>query len=388
MIEGFDCLLEDSGQPGLTELRASLHDLFAGPDVTGRVIGQQRLKSRVYRLQIEAGVRVSSLVVKRLNSKSAQRNQLVTKSWLPAIGLSECSPRLLGVAADRSGQSVWHIYEDLGGRTLATSDPASKEVEAAIDLIAQLHIRFAGHPLLLECRRYGGDLGIHYFTSNVRDAICGLESLRPSAIALTSERLALRDRLLERMYQLLDEQPFRAQALAELGGPETLLHGDLWTTNILVLATPNGLEARLIDWDHVGVGPVSYDLSTFLLRFPTHQRLWLLDMYRDASGFIGQGLPAAPDLNLLFETAECARFANRVIWPAIALLQDRAEWGFDELAAIEQWFEMLEPVLPLSKAGQPPVNADAAQPVSPGAQSPVTVAEWGPPRFSSGDRPK
>lgn len=387
MIEGFDRLLEDSGQPGLTELRASLHDLFAGPDVTGRVIGQERLKSHVYRLQIETDVRVGSLVVKCLKPNYAQRNQLITKSWLPAIGLGACSPRLLGVAADRSGQSIWHIYEDLGGRTLATSDLAPEEVEAAIDLIAQLHIRFAGHPLLLECRRYGGDLGIHYFTANVRDAICGLESLRPPTITLTSERLALRDRLLERMYQLLDEQPFRAQMLAELGGPETLLHGDLWTTNILVLDTANGLEARLIDWDHVGVGPVSYDLSTFLLRFPTHQRLWLLDMYRDASGFIGQGLPATPDLNLLFETAECARFANRVIWPAIALLRDRAEWGFDELAAIEQWFEMLEPVLPLSRVGQPTVNADAAQPIRPGAVT-VAVSKWDPPRIPSGDRTK
>jgi hypothetical protein len=351
MIEGLDRLLEDSGQPGLPELRASLQEVLGGPDVRGRVTGQQRLKSNVCRLQIEASGQVSSLVVKRLHPESAQRNQLVMKRWLPAIGLSECSPPLLGVAADRSGRSVWHIYEDLGDKMLATSDPAPEHVEAAINLIAQLHMRFAGHPLLPECRRYGGDLGIHYFTSNIRDAICGLESLRPPAIALSSERLALRDRLLERMSKLLDEQPLRAQALAEFGGPETLLHGDLWTTNIFVLATPSGLQARLIDWDHVGVGPVSYDLSTFLLRFPTHQRLWLLDMYREAAGSLGQDLPAAPDLNLLFETAECARFANRAIWPAIALLQDRAEWGFDELAAIEQWFEMLKPVLPCSLAG-------------------------------------
>ncbi|MEW6232844.1 MAG: aminoglycoside phosphotransferase family protein [Chloroflexota bacterium] len=375
MIEGFDSLLEDSGQPGLPELHTSLQELLGGPDVTGRVIGRQRLKSRVYRLQLDANGQICSLVVKRLDPEFAQRNQLVTERWLPAIGLSECSPPLLGVAADRSGQSVWHIYKDLGDRTLATGDLAPKHVEAAIDLIAQLHIRFAGHPLLPECRRYGGDLGIHHFTSNVRDAICGLELLRPPAIALSSECLALRDRLLERMYKLFDERPFRAQALAELGGPETLLHGDLWTTNIFVLATPNGSQARLIDWDRVGVGPVSYDLSTFLLRFPTHQRLWLLDMYREAAGSLGQGLPAAPDLNLLFETAECARFANRVIWPAIALLQDRAEWGFDELAAIEQWFEMLEPVLPLSKAGQYPVSPGAVQPVTSSARSPVAVAE-------------
>jgi Ser/Thr protein kinase RdoA (MazF antagonist) len=149
------------------------------------------------------------------------------------------------------------------------------------------------------------------------------------------------------MYKLLDEQPYRVQALAELGGPETLLHGDLWISNIFVLPTPNGLQARLIDWDRVGVGPVSYDLSTFLLRFPAHHRLWILDLYRESVGAVGWRLPSARDLNLLFDTAECARFANYVIWPAIALLKDRAEWGFDELAAVEQWFETLEPVLSL-----------------------------------------
>ena len=134
--------------------------------------------------------------------------------------------------------------------------------------------------------------------------------------------------------------------MAELGGPETLLHGDLWTTNIFVLPTTNGLRTLLIDWDRAGVGPVSYDLSTFLLRFPTHQRLWILGLYRESIAHAGWHLPSARELNLLFETAECARYANRVIWPAIALLRERAEWGCDELAAVEQWFERLESVLP------------------------------------------
>ena len=55
-----------------------------------------------------------------------------------------------------------------------------RHVAAAVGLIAQLHTRFAGHPLLLECRKYGGDLGIYYFSSNVRDAIrcaCDLTGL-------------------------------------------------------------------------------------------------------------------------------------------------------------------------------------------------------------------
>jgi len=350
MVEGLDGLLEGNGQPGLTELRNLLQELLGAREAVGRLIDQHGLQSRVprvYRLRFEINGRVRSLVVKRLDPGIARRNQLVTERWLPAVGLSQGGPPLLGSAAERGGQCVWHIYDDLGDQTLDTGDPDPKRVEAAVDLIAQIHVRFAGHPLLPECRLYGGDLGIYFYTSNVRDAIRGLESLRPPAVELSSERLALRDRLLARMYKLLDEQPYRARALAELGGPETLLHGDLWTTNTFVLPTAHGLQARLIDWDRAGVGPASYDLSTFLLRFPIHHRQWILDLYRESAGGLGWRLPATRDLNLLFETAECARFANRAIWPAIALLTDRTEWGFDELAAVEQWFEALEPVLPV-----------------------------------------
>ena len=44
------------------------------------------------------------------------------------------------------------------------------------------------------------------------------------------------------------------------------------------------------------------------------------------------------------------RFANRIIWPAIALVIDSAGWGHEALAEIEQWFEQFEPVLPLIPA--------------------------------------
>ncbi len=357
LIEGLDSLLEGSGQPGLTELGNVLYELLGGSEAAGRLVDQHTLKSRVarvYRLRFEINGRVRSLVIKRLDPDIAQRNLFVTLRWLPAIGLSQSGPPLLGAAAERSGQCVWHFYEDLGDWTLDPSDLDPGRVKAAVELIAQLHTRFAGHPLLAECRLYGGDLGMYFYASNVRDAIRGLESLRPSDVELSSERLAVRERLLERMYQLLDEQPYRAHMLAELGGPETLLHGDLWTTNMFVLSTAHGLHARLIDWDHAAVGQASYDLSTFLLRFALHHRLWVLDVYCEFMEHLGWHLPSAQDLNLLFETAECARYANRAIWPAIAVLQDRAEWGFDELAAVDHWFELLEPVLPISKRDSKP----------------------------------
>src|SRR5262249_6386041 len=122
---------------------------------------------------------------------------------------------------------------------------------------------------------------------------------------------------------------------------------DLWTTNTFVGSAPDGLRAYLVDWDHAGVGPASYDLSTFLYQFRREDRPWILDSYRRAVERAGWRLPPAQDLNVLFETAELARYAKRVIWPAVALVHDRAQWGFPELAEVDRWFETLEPVLPL-----------------------------------------
>ena len=346
MIEGLEHILEGNGELGLPELRGALRELLDGPAATGHVLDQHRLKSGVYRLRFEVNGRVCSLVVKAMAPEIAQRNWLVMKKWLPAVDLSESAPLLLDSVAERRGQCVWHIYEDLGDWALDASEPDRERVRAVVELVARIHARFAGHPLLPECRLHGGDLGIYFYTSNVGDAIRCLDALRAPAITLSAERLALRDRLLERLYKLLNERPYRAQALAELGGPATFLHGDLWTTNTFVLPTAHGLEARLVDWDRAGVGPVSYDLSMFLLRFPAHHRSWILELYRKAVEPLGWRLPSQQDLNLVFETAECARFANCAIWPALALLRDGSDWAFNQLAAIQQCFETLEPVLP------------------------------------------
>ena len=96
-----------------------------------------------------------------------------------------------------------------------------------------------------------------------------------------------------------------------------------------------------------GVGPVAYDVSTFLYRFPANRRLWILSEYRNALDRVGWRLPEPADLNVLFETAECARYASRIIWPAAALVGDGAgSGGHDELSQVLGWFESLEPVLP------------------------------------------
>jgi hypothetical protein len=333
MIEGLDNVLEGTGLPGVGELRELLRELLLGNAREGRLIDQQSLQKRpqrVFRLRFDMDGETHSVVVKRLKPEIELRNRWVARRWLPAIGLSNCGPPLLGVAAARSGLCVWHVYEDLGDHELDPHALDRQRVAAAVDLIAKIHTRFAGHALLGEVRLHGGDLGIHFYDTNVRDAIAALEPLRGTAV---------RDRLLERLYKLRDELPERADALAKWAGQETLLHGDLWAINVFVLPDQ---RVRLIDWDHAAVGPATYDLSTFLLRFPAEHRPWVLELYRNA----GCRLPGQRELNFLFETHEYARFANRIIWPAIAMGIDNADWGVEELNEIERWFEAFKPVLP------------------------------------------
>src|SRR5207249_3069453 len=130
--------------------------------------------------------------------------------------------------------------------------------------------------------------------------------------------------------------PARVGAVVDLiGGPETLLHGDLWTTNTFVATTSDGLVARLIDWDHAAVGPASYDLSTFLYRFPKGERPWILEAYQRRVAGRGRRLLPARELNLLFECAEYVRYAKRVIWPAGAILQQNAAAGWERPAESE-----------------------------------------------------
>jgi hypothetical protein len=285
------------------------------------------------------------VVVKRLDPAAARRNELAAGQWLPALGLAGAGPPLLGITAGR-GPSVWHVYEDLGDSALDESAPDPDRVTAAVGLIARLHARSAGQPLLAECRRHGGDFGLSFYDASVREAVRSLEALGPSEVELPPGPRGVRDRLLAQLSRLADEAPERAAALRELGGPEALLHGDLWPKNVLVVPAGTGLRVRLVDWDRAGVGPVSYDLSAFLGRLPTAVRPWALGLYRRAVGRFGWRLPSAAGLNRLFDTAERARLANCVIWRARAVRDGPADWALQELAWLEQWLGELQPLLP------------------------------------------
>ena len=318
------------------ELQRCLREVLGTRSV--RLVDRERLKADVHRLRVAGGGAERSVVVKWSDAVIARRCRLVAWQWLPAAGLEELGAPLLAVAADPNGEGAWHVYEDLPGRPLSTERPVHDEVEAAIAAIARVHTAFAEHPVLRECRLGGGDRGIHFYSANVRDAVIALRSVDASAA---------REALLERMSGLEDEESERAQVLAAAGGPETLVHGDLWPSNVIVLADGDSPAVRLVDWDEAGVGPSGFDVSTFLLRFDPSHRRWILDAYRRAvERLAGWDLPDERDLNVIFETAAYARLASLLVWSVAAAADGESDWLVERLANLVEWFDEVAPVLP------------------------------------------
>jgi len=338
------CLVqwEEPGGANLCELLQRMVGDGVGAGLE-RTMQLDRLKQAVYRLRI-GSARDRTLVLKRHPPAVAQADRLLAERWLPALGLGDRCPRLVAAAAEGEGRWVWHVYEDLGDESLAFQR-VPRRLAAAVDFIAELHTRAAGHPLLPEVRWRARDHGAHFFTANLGDAIAALEALATPPLEVPREFAGARERLLCRLHRLREDVPRRVRLMQEAGG-DTLLHGDLWPKNVFVSMADTSPRARLIDWDHVGAGPFSYDLSTFLYQSPAEERPWIVRRYRDAVDHAGSCFPGTEELNLLCHTAESARYAHCILFDAIAALHDGAAWGIDELIDYERWFEALRPPLP------------------------------------------
>ena len=311
----------------------------------------QQLKSRVHRVQTTAATGSSSVIVKELDPLAAVRVERALGRWLPTAGLAHIGVAPLAQVSSPDGRTTWHVYPDHGDVVLSERSPDEAGVGAAVERLAELHAAFADHPVLADCRsagnrRYGNDLGARFFESSVGDARRAVTRIlaRPD---LSSDRAAIAQELEHHLRRLSVEADDRLDQLRRHQGPETLLHGDLWPSNILV--TPAGPRAtvRLIDWERAGVGPPLYDLSALLLRLPSQRRWDVLNGYVRHHAASGLGELETPVLNRLFDTVERARLANLAIWPSLAALEDPdRDWPWDQLADAATWLTDLEGVLP------------------------------------------
>jgi hypothetical protein len=325
------------------QLERCLQELLGSEAV--QVVSQDRLKDDVVRLRVDAEGVERSLVVKWSDPVIAYRAALVSRRWLPEAGLEDLRVPLLAVAAEPAGEGAWLVYDDVPGAPLATREPVARQLVSVIEAIARLHTAFAGHRLLPECRLWGGDRGIHFYSTNVRDAIAALRSL--DLDALGADAVPARDALLHRMDGLRRQESERAQVLAAAGGPETLVHGDLWPTNTIVVSQRDSVRVCLVDWDEAAVGPAWYDVSTFLLRFDPADRAWILDSYRRAVDRLAAwDLPAKEDLNSIFETTAYARLASLLVWSVAAADRDGPDALLERLIELVGWIDAVAPVLP------------------------------------------
>lgn len=330
---------------GGEQLDAAVRRLLAEHGDGWRALPSQALKSKIHRLRFRRGDAELSLVAKWMKPDVALRNERVLRRWLPAVDLASLAPRLLAVAAAPDGSCVWHVYEDLGNSRLDAASLTPERADAVAATLARLHATFRAHPLLGECWHWGGDLGAAFLRGNVLHALHALRGISNSA-----PRAGIRDRLEDRLQRLEAELPRLEAALSPPREQLTMLHGDLWLENFVVDEHSHRPIARLIDWDHAGVGPVSYDLSTLLSRFAPRERRPLLERYRVYASRQGVSLPDQTALNEQFEACELSRISNRVIWPAIHAGETGAESSFEELEEVDRWFEALAPLLPENAA--------------------------------------
>lgn len=349
MFHVLDKSLAKSGQGGLIQLRSRLAEMLGGHGTRTELLSVDDLaRERVFRLRFEVDGRDRFVIVKSLPRERALREQRTLQRWLPRLGLDEVAAALLGVAAGAGDDREWHVYESVPGHTLEELAGDRAAMTAALDVVARVHRACVNHPLLAECRLVGPDFGPRFVETSVLDATRALVATRRLVLA-DRARAEMVDRLLERLHGLQAGLGERLEALQALGWPETLQHGDLWNTNVLVTRDSRGVRARLIDWDRAGVGPAAYDLSAFLRQFPASERAWVLDVYRKRVRNLGWQWPNATTLNFVFETMEFARFANCATWAALAAAQGTdgvpPEWALEDLEEVATWFRNLTPLL-------------------------------------------
>ena len=176
---------------------------------------------------------------------------------LPGTGLGvEC----YGSFADEQAGRYWLLLDKVAGRELwQVGDLATWEAVAR--WLARFHRRFVGEargPYLL---RYDRDF-FSRWPARALDALAADQRGRLAAV------LAGYDRLVHRLAAI----------------PPTLVHGELYPSNVLVDDVGPDVRVWPIDWEMAGVGPPLLDLAALTAGWQGPEQAKLVDAYLDELG--------------------------------------------------------------------------------------------------------
>ena len=188
----------------------------------------------MHRLRVVVDGWERSLIVKWSDPVVARRSRLVARRWLPAVGLERpgaaAARRRRGARTARGhGRSTRTSPVDRCRRTnrsTARSRRRSTRSLACIRPSRSTHCSVSA-----AC-----GAAIAGFTSTPpTSATPSSRFTRSTSIAAARTRSRLATRCSSACTASSRQEPERAQVLAAVGGPDTLLHGDLWPTNAIVL---------------------------------------------------------------------------------------------------------------------------------------------------------
>lgn len=246
--------LDSSDLPIVCEL---LSNVFS-PGEPVRVLKVESPNPRVHRIDALTGGRRRRAFVKRSRADRARRNELVLTRWLPVAGLEELVPRLLGTVPGHA-DTVWAAYEDCGDMTLAGISDRQMAIEA-LDALGRLHAAFVVSPLLQDIARAGKPVDQYVFDSAAQ--LASVQS-RLGALGRSGVPHPVRE-MLAALEAALSNFADALRLPAPNYGPMSLLHGDLYASNVVIDVQQSAGQARrvrIVDWDRAGAGPIAFDLA-------------------------------------------------------------------------------------------------------------------------------
>jgi thiamine kinase-like enzyme len=260
--------------------------------------------------------------VERLTFRSEELPSIIFKAILPPLHSElnvyqdlfqdnrRWSPLFYGSV--RVGEEIWLFLEDTGQRTLH-ADPTPENLQRATATLAGLHVAF-GREVANGSLQHRSHLPVRDYPSYISGAKQTLVLTR----ALVNKKLypSVTTRHLAKLEAVVNM--YDRVAIALVGAPQTLVHGDFNPQNIIFDPVPGGDRVFIIDWanSHIGAGLIDLvDLANFATtNFGPGMMPKLLQNYRAAYRAASGEPMASEPLEELFVCGQIEKKIGLIRW--------------------------------------------------------------------------